>query len=246
MPDSREVYRFHPEDYDALVRCEDRDGNLLKALREIVPLGGKDVVELGAGTGRLTLLVAPQVRSVQAFDAAAPMLAVAQRHLARLGLGNCTTSVADNGELPLRDACADVALAGWTYGHQTVWDEAGWRRPIERALREMLRVLRPGGTAIVIETLGTGHLTPFDPPTELGRYYALLEEEWGFARRWIRTDYEFPSLAEGERLVRFFFGDERARRFATEASTTLPECTGIWWRRSGASPRPMGPKGERI
>ena len=230
MPDSRDVYRHHPEDYDALVRCEDRDGNLLKALRELVPLGGKDVVELGAGTGRLTLLVAPHVRTIRAFDAAPAMLAVARRHLEQRGLANCTTSVADNAALPLTDACADVALAGWTYGHQTVWDEDGWRQPIERALREMLRVLKPGGPAIVIETLGTGHATPFEPPTQLARYYALLEEEWGFARRWIRTDYEFPTLAEGERLVRFFFGEERAGRFAADASTTLPECTGIWWR----------------
>jgi hypothetical protein len=95
----------------------------------------------------------------------------------------------------------------------------------------MLRVLRPGGTALVIETLGTGHTSPFEPPAPLAHLFAMLVGERHFERCWIRTDYEFPSLAEGERLVRFFFGEEQARRFAAAGSRILPECTGLWWRR---------------
>lgn len=229
MPDAREIYRTQPEAYDALVRCEDRHGNLLPAIRSLVSLEGVDVVELGAGTGRLTELLAPHVRSIRAFDAAAPMLEVARGRLARAGLlERCSLAVADNAALPLPDACADLTIAGWTYGHQTVWHPTEWRAPIERALGEMTRVLRPGGVAIVIETLGTGFETPFEPPPELARYYAMLEEEWSFARTWIRTDYELPSLAEGERLVRAFFGDARADRLVATGSTILPECTGLW------------------
>jgi ubiquinone/menaquinone biosynthesis C-methylase UbiE len=231
MPDSREVYQSHAEEYDALVRCEDREGNLLEAVRDLVALEGSDVIELGAGTGRVTMLLAPHVKSIRAFDAAAPMLAVARSHLARTGARNWELAVADNASVPVPDSVADLAIAGWTYGHQTVWSEEGWRQPIAAALGEMIRVLRPGGTALVIETLGTGHTTPFRPPTQLARYYALLTDELHFASRWFRTDYEFPSLAEGERLVRFFFGDERARAFVSAGSTLLPECTGLWWRR---------------
>ena len=191
---------------------------------------GVDVVELGAGTGRVTLLLAPHVRSIRAFDIAPPMAEVARRHLGRLGLHNWRVEVADNASLPVPDGSADLAVAGWTYGHQTVWKERGWRAPIEQAVGEMLRVLRPGGTAIVIETLGTGHTSPFDPPTELGRYYALLSEELGFASTWIRTDYEFGSTEDGVRLLRFFFGDEKADALARSGGRVLPECTGLWWR----------------
>lgn len=231
MLDAREVYQSHAEEYDALVRCEDRDGNLLRALRALVALEGAEVVECGAGTGRVTALLAPHVQSIRAFDLAAPMLEVARRKLDAAGIGNCTLAVADNASLPVESGSADLSIAGWTYGHQTSWAERGWRAPIEAAIAEMLRVLKPGGTAVVIETLGTGHETPFVPPVELGRYYAWLEGELGFERRWIRTDYEFASAAEGERLVRFFFGDARARAFAERGGTVLPECTGIWGRR---------------
>jgi ubiquinone/menaquinone biosynthesis C-methylase UbiE len=231
MPEAREIYRLHAEDYDALVGCEDREGNLLNAIREILVLDGADVVELGAGTGRLTALLAPQVRTLRCFDSAPAMLEVARRKLTQLGTQNWQLEVADNARLPLPDESADLSIAGWTYGHQTVWHPESWRGPIEVALREMLRVLRAHGTAIVIETLGTGHTAPFAPPAELQRYYALLSDEFHFQRTWIRTDYEFSSLAEGERLVRFFFGEELAEQFVAAGTAVLPECTGLWWRR---------------
>jgi ubiquinone/menaquinone biosynthesis C-methylase UbiE len=232
MPDAREVYRSHAEQYDELVRCEDRDGNLLRAIQERVALSGCDVIEFGAGTGRVTRLLAPHVRSIRAFDQAPAMLEVAR---ARLSQGNVRFELADSNAVPVADACAQLAIAGWSYGHQTVWDEQAWREPIERAVREMLRVLAPAGTAIVIETLGTGHVTPFDPPPALAAYYALLEDTFGFTRSWIRTDYEFASADDAERLVGFFFGAEAAR--ALGGKRTLPECTGLWTRQPNTAVR---------
>jgi ubiquinone/menaquinone biosynthesis C-methylase UbiE len=148
-----------------------------------------------------------------------------------MGTHNWEVGVADNANLPVPNDAADLAVAAWTYGHQTVWNEHGWKEPIQRPIREMLRVLRPHGAAIVIETLGTGHAVPLDPPMPLARYYALLTDEFLFARQWIRTDYEFPSMTDGVRLVRFFFGEERASQFATAGNVLLPECTGLWWRK---------------
>jgi ubiquinone/menaquinone biosynthesis C-methylase UbiE len=229
MPDAHEVYASHADQYDALVRCEDRQGNLLKAIQGLVTLEGSEVIELGAGTGRVTALLAPRARSIRAYDIAPAMLELARQKLSQLGLKNWQLAVADNAHLPVADASADLVLAGWSYGHQTVWHPDNWRAPIEGALREMTRVLRPSGTAIVIETLGTGHSEPFTPPTELARYYQLLMEEFHFEQSWIRTDYEFASLAHGERLVRFFFGDALADEFVAAGSAILPECTGVWW-----------------
>jgi ubiquinone/menaquinone biosynthesis C-methylase UbiE len=76
MTDHRTIYQQEAERYDRLVMREDKDGNLLPAIQSILPLAGTDAVELGAGTGRLSTMLAPLVRSLHAFDASDAMLGV--------------------------------------------------------------------------------------------------------------------------------------------------------------------------
>ncbi len=57
MPSLEEIYARHGERYERLVSREDHEGNILAAIREIRPADGLDVVDLGAGTGRLSCLL---------------------------------------------------------------------------------------------------------------------------------------------------------------------------------------------
>src|SRR5690606_41310743 len=98
------------------------------------------------------------------------------------------------------------------------------------ALNEMRRVLRPNGTAVLLETMGTGSESPNPPAPGLAEFYAWLEGEHGFHYQWIRTDYQFAAVDGAEQLTRFFSGDELADCSVREQLTILPECTGIWWR----------------
>jgi ubiquinone/menaquinone biosynthesis C-methylase UbiE len=229
MPDFKTIYARHADQYDQLVAREDYQGNILRALGRIQPLAGLDVVELGAGTGRLTGMLAPLARRIRAFDASQHMLDVAAASLTRAGLANWQLSVADSRELPVDDADADMTIAGWTFGHMTEWYADTWRDEIGRAVREMRRVLRPGGAAIILETLGTGRETPQPPHERLAAYYLMLEQEYGFAATWIRTDYRFASQAEADRLTSFFFDAPAPTQPAEGGRAIVPECTGIWW-----------------
>jgi ubiquinone/menaquinone biosynthesis C-methylase UbiE len=229
MPDFQTIYAQHADQYDQLVAREDYQGNIIRTLSQIRPLAGLDVVELGAGTGRLTTLLAPQARSMRVFDASQHMLDVASEKLARSGLENWEVAVADSRMLPVGDASADLSIAGWTFGHLTEWQAETWRDEIGRALGEMLRVLRPGGTAIVLETLGTGRETPQPPNAGLAAYYAMLEQEYRFSTTWIRTDYRFNSATEAAVLTSFFFGTAMPASVAAEGYAIVPECTGVWW-----------------
>ncbi|NSW53344.1 MAG: class I SAM-dependent methyltransferase [Anaerolineae bacterium] len=228
MPDHQTIYQQEAERYDRMVMREDVDGNILHAIREIIDPAGLDVVELGAGTGRLTTLLAPLAHSIRIFDASAAMLAVAIEKLQALGLGNWQAQTADHRVLPVADASADLAISGWSICYLVDWAEADWQGEVRKALAEMRRILRPDGTIVIIETMGTGVETP-QPPEKLLAYYRLLEAE-GFVFTWFRTDYRFASMAEAEELVPFFFGQEMLSACrATGEGVILPECTGMWW-----------------
>jgi ubiquinone/menaquinone biosynthesis C-methylase UbiE len=228
MSDYHEIYARHADRYEQLVSREDYQGKILPALLEICTFEGADVIDLGAGTGRLSCLLAPHVKSLCLLDASQHMLDFAAAKLARDGLDNWRSEVADNRSLPVADRSADVALSGWSLGYLVGEHPERWREELDKALDEMQRVLRPGGTIVILETLGTGHETPHPPTQGLADYYAYLEAR-GFSSTWIRTDYRFASLGEAEALVRFFFGDELAAQVRENKWVILPECTGIWW-----------------
>ena len=229
MPTEKEVYENHADQYERLIQREDYQNNILSAIESYCTLDGLDVVELGAGTGRLTRLLAPYVKSIQAFDASAHMLETAAKSLREMGLTNWSAEVADHRQIPVKDASVDLVISGWAFCYLAVWGGEKWKSALDDGLREIERILRPGGTNIIIETLGTGKEKP-NPPEHLERYFDWLTDA-GFERGWVRTDYRFESLEEAVELSTFFFGEEMGGKVREKNWQVLPECTGIWWRK---------------
>lgn len=234
MSDLMAVFQEQAPKYDLLVCREDYQGNLLKCLCSITPLAGRHVVELGAGTGRLTRQLAPMVEAIEAFDAAEPMLKVAEARLRALGLNNWRLEVADNRKASSQSGSADVVVAAWSICCLAAYEGEHWQRQVQTAVDEMHRVAVPGGTMLIIETLGTGYSTP-NAPAGLRPYYELLELK-GFTSVCIRTDYLFHSMNEAVDLTTFFFGkDPLGALVQTDGGVLLPECTGVWSRKKAAS-----------
>jgi ubiquinone/menaquinone biosynthesis C-methylase UbiE len=225
MPDHKTIYNEAAANYELLVSREDYQGNLLRAIRGVLLLAGIDVVETGAGTGRVTRLLAPLVNSIAAFDSSTHMLEVATGTLTAGGWHNWHTGVADHRHLPVEDASADLCIAGWSICYLVDWNRQDWKTPVDQALAEMERALKPGGSIVIIETQGTGFTTPH-PPAHLVKYYQYLVA-LGFRDKWFRTDYRFASPQEALQSSTFFFGEEIARQID---GVILPECTGLWWR----------------
>lgn len=227
MPDHKEVYLSKAKAYEEMVS---RQPDLSKIISSIRPWGGLDVLDLGAGSGRLSTVIAPSAKSLICTDASASMLALLDEKLLRMSIPrNWRSIVADHRELPIPDASMDLIVSGWSICYitnSTVPDAQG---QLENVMSELGRVLRPGGTIIIFETMGTGTETP-SPPGFLINYYTRLQDIYGFKHRWIRMDYSFDSVEEAVKHTSFFFEPDLADKIRTNQWATLPECAGIWWK----------------
>ena len=230
MPTQEEIYKNEGDQYEALIAREDFQANILRALHEILTLDDLVVYDIGAGTGRLACLLAPQVARVRAFDVSEEMLRVCRQKLLISGLNNWQVDLADHRQLPVEDHSADLIVSGWSVSYLAVWDSDGtWHIQLEKWMTEMKRVLKPGGMIVLFESLGTGNEAPI-PLEHLKDFYSWLDET-GFQQKWIRTDYKFDSLEEAEYLSRFFFGNELGDKVSPNNWVILPECTGVWWKK---------------
>ena len=125
-------------------------------LREILePQPGERVLEIGPGTGYYTLDLAAWVGeegAIEIFDIQQEMLDHTIRAAAERGLLNVNPTRGDAQELGWDDDTFDAAILITVLGE--IPDQ-------DAALREVARVLRPGGRLIVGELLGDPHyVTP--------------------------------------------------------------------------------------
>jgi SAM-dependent methyltransferase len=127
-------------------------------LREILePKAGERILEVGPGTGYYTLDVAEWVKpdgEVDILDIQQEMLDHTMLRAGGRGLSNINPTRADATAMPYDGGTYDAALLVTVLGE--VPDQ-------DAALRELARVLKPGGRLIVGELLGDPHYVRLAP-----------------------------------------------------------------------------------
>jgi SAM-dependent methyltransferase len=200
------LYRLEPELYDRLAVAERLHPDVIGWLPENV----ERIVEVAAGTGRLTLELLDRAREIVAIEPAAPLRDVLNRKLAAADHGHrVQVSHGFFDDLPVTDGWADLVVACSALtpmpGHGA---EAG--------LAEMERACRPGGCVVIVW------------PNEISWLAA-------HGYRYVRFDgemfVEFASHREAAELIEIFYpgvieevrGDGW-RRVPYEALGTNPPC----------------------
>jgi ubiquinone/menaquinone biosynthesis C-methylase UbiE/DNA-binding transcriptional ArsR family regulator len=100
------------------------------------------VADLGCGTGNVAELLAPCVTRVFAVDSSPAMLDAAKLRLA--DVNNVEFVEGELGRLPLADSSVDAAVLALVLHHL---EDPG------AAMREACRVLKPSGTALVVDMI---------------------------------------------------------------------------------------------
>nr|BFD40807.1 class I SAM-dependent methyltransferase [Pseudomonas sp. FFPRI_1] len=114
---------------------------------EVAQRGDARVLDLGCGAGHVSFHVAPLVREVVAYDLSPQMLDVVASAAAERNLGNISTRHGAAERLPFADGEFDFVFSRYSAHH---WSDLG------QALREVRRVLKPGGVAAFIDVLSPG------------------------------------------------------------------------------------------
>jgi SAM-dependent methyltransferase len=123
-------------------------------LREVLdPSPGERILEIGPGTGYYTLDLAGWVGAdgtIEIFDLQQDFLDHTMRRAAERGLANVVPTQGDATELPYADDSVDAVVLTAVLGE--IPDQ-------DAAMREIKRVLKPGGRLVVGELFGDPHFT---------------------------------------------------------------------------------------
>jgi ubiquinone/menaquinone biosynthesis C-methylase UbiE len=112
-----------------------------RIIERAAPASGETCVDIGAGTGLLTLPLATADVKVWAVDISPAMCEYLRAKTASASLDDVHAIVGSAVSLPLVDECADVVVSNYCFHHLSDVEK-------RRALAEVHRVLRPGGRLV--------------------------------------------------------------------------------------------------
>ncbi len=214
-----------PEVYELENLAVDRTGVIEAAMREIDDWAGRDVLDIGCGTGFHLPGFAATARTVVGVEPHPPLVVRARCRVAALPTVRVVRASAAETTLP--DASVDVAHARWAYF---------FGPGCEPGLAELDRVLRPGATAFVVDNDATRSTFGAWFRRSLPRYDPQAVERfwvrWGWTRRPLDIAWTFDSPEDFARVLRI----ELPAALADEILAADPGRTGVdyavnlWWR----------------
>ena len=102
----------------------------------------RQLIDIGTGTGRMLVLLAPFAKRAEGLDLSHRMLTIARTRLAEAGLDHARVRQGDACATPFPDASADLVVI-----HQVLH----FIDAPDRVLRETARLLAPGGRLIIVD-----------------------------------------------------------------------------------------------
>lgn len=239
-PDNKDAVKaFFTRNAGAYAESYRRPTTDLARLVELLqPLPHWRVIDVAAGTGRVTAALAPLVREVVAVDLTPAMGTEFANTVRKSRLANVSFQVGDAEHLPFGDASADLVTCARAAHHFSDVGQAVW---------EMARVLRPGGRLGLIDMTtpddpgGATFLNALEISRDLSHVRALGPQEWRSLLDAAGLVIEASEVQEEELPLREWLspippdGDE-ARIVRELISTAKAEVAGMVFKERGENP----------
>lgn len=167
------VYALDPAIYDAQPFLGWDSGEL----SELVDFSGKVVIDVGAGTGRLTWIAAPTAAVVYAIDPVGSLRDYLRARARQKGFSNVYAQEGLITVLPFPPGFADITMSGHVFGDEPAAEYA-----------ELARVTRPGGMIILCPATREGEVEGHTFLVSRGFQWSRSEEPHdGIKRKYWKT-----------------------------------------------------------
>ncbi|MGA9872044.1 MAG: class I SAM-dependent methyltransferase [Rhodococcus sp. (in: high G+C Gram-positive bacteria)] len=217
-----------PDVYEAENRAQDIEGRIPAALRRIASWDGVTLVDVGCGTGFHLPEFASSAARVVGVEPHEPLAALARARTA--ALPNVEVAIGHAESIPLPSDSVDVVHA------RTAYFFGSGSGP---GITEAMRVLRPGGTLVVVDLDVSA--SPYGQwmHADLPKYDCASVEAFfaaqGFDMERVDTVWEFPD----RRTLRAVLRIEFTSRTAARAARSVPGLQidvryRVHWRRKPA------------
>lgn len=215
-----------PDLYEIENRGVDPDGLIEATMAGIHDWSGQRVLDVGCGSGYHLPRFARTASDVVGVEPHEPLATLARQRVSHLSLANVSVLQGTAQQLPVADHSVDMVHARWAYF---------FGPGCEPGLAEIARVMRPGGTAFVIDndasrsTFGAWFrrsLPAYDP--------VAIERFWGrqgWSRERLDIRWSFGSRADFESVLRIEFTASLVERILTEhQGSGVDYAVNLWWR----------------
>jgi SAM-dependent methyltransferase len=209
----------HPDVYEIENHALDPDGHVLAAMRRLAPWNGRRLLDLGCGTG---FWLAGYARDADRVIGVEPDPVLRERAAARIRAVPGAEVMPGSAEhLPLPDRGVDVVHARFAY-----FLAPGASAGADAGLAEIMRVLTPGGSLVVVENdyrwgqfAGILAAGSAKPPGETAAAVDAWWRQRGATRHEVRTHWRFASRADLAAVLRIEVPAAAARAWLTRNPT---------------------------
>jgi ubiquinone/menaquinone biosynthesis C-methylase UbiE len=201
-----DIYYKMAEVYEAFTQAEDAPNLIYKTLLPIFK--GKNILDIGCGTGKYMKLFAPYAKSITGVDAAENQLLIAKEKTKNIN--NVELFCSDIAETSF-SKLYDVAFASWVLG--TITNE----EKRLQVLNNIKNSLTENGKIFLVENDVGGEFEDIrgrinDPEKRTESYNNWLKKQRFEAEYRFETNFEFSTVQQAKKVIDTIWGSAASKK----------------------------------